>query len=192
LHTYARRLGLPPVPTEDYWRFFEARRTAPNGVFGAKIHFKQLAAVARTTQEQAALLRRFDRLISISRRNKIAQAVSWERARQTDAFSSEAQKEMGNRISPPRYDAAGIADRLAEILQGERQWDEIFQRLGCSPYRLVYEDLVADYAGTIRRALQALDLPAPSDDLRFQIERQADAINEEWIARFCRDISFAE
>jgi LPS sulfotransferase NodH len=192
LAAYEQRLGLPPVPTEDYWRFFEARRTTPNGVFGAKIQIHHLAAVAPTTQEQAALLQRFDRLIHISRRNKIAQAVSWEKAYQTQAFSSKMQKQLGDSISPPTYDAASIAERLTRVLQGEQQWEEIFQRLGWSPHRVVYEDLVADYAGTIRRTLQVLDLPVPDGDLCPQSERQADAINEEWIARFCCDISLAE
>jgi LPS sulfotransferase NodH len=190
LAAYARRLGLPPLPTEDYWRFFEARRTTPNGVFGAKIHFGQLAAVARTAQEQIALLQRFDRLVHISRRDKIAQAVSWEKARQTDAYSMGLQKQLANPISPT-YDAARIAGRLTAIQQGEQQWEEIFQRLGCSPQRVVYEDFVADYAGTIRRTLQALDLSVPEGDLRPQRERQADAINEEWIARFSRAFSSA-
>jgi LPS sulfotransferase NodH len=191
LEPYAQRLGPSPVSPEEYWRFFEARCTTSNGVFGASIHIRQLTEVATTTREQAAVLRRFDRFVCISRQNKIAQAVSWEKASQTDAYSSKMQKEMGAPVSPPAYDVARIAGRLFAILQGEQQWEKIFQRLGCSPYRVVYEDLVADYAGTIRLTLQALDLPAPDGDLRPQLERQADAINDEWIARFSRDISSA-
>jgi LPS sulfotransferase NodH len=187
LEAYAQRLGLPPVPTEDYWRFFEARHTTPNGVFGAKIHLFQLAAVLPTSQEQIALLQRFDRIICISRRARIAQAVSWEKAHQTDSWVKTPRR-MDTPVSPPKYDAASIADRLTAILRDEQKWEEIFQRLGCSPHRVLYEDLVADYAGTIRRALQALDLPAPDGDLRPIRERQGDAINEEWIARFSRDV----
>jgi LPS sulfotransferase NodH len=188
LKAYLRRSGAGSFSSSEYWRFMEARYTTPNGVFGTKLHYDQLVAVYRTTPRQVAFLRHFNDIIHISRRNKVAQAVSWAKALQTDSYTSE--------ISPLRsahYDAPLIARRLAAALTGEQSWERLFRLARRAPHRVFYEDLAGDFDGTVRRILQVMGLSAPEVELHPRLDRQGDGLNEEWIARFARDIfSLAE
>ena len=86
----------------------------------------------------------------------------------------------------PVYDVEAIEGALAHLQAGREYWSSYFARNGIEPLELTYEGLVADRESSVRSVLQLVGVeveaipPAP-------VERQASAINAEWIARFTQD-----
>jgi hypothetical protein len=72
------------------------------------------------------------------------------------------------------------------LKENDSQWQSYFQDNGIVPLVIHYEDLVADYAGTIVSVLKSLGIPnadtivVPPSRLR----RQSNARNEEWLTRY--------
>lgn len=158
-----------------------AHRTGPTGWFGLKIHWHHFEAwfLARGRSPEAFLGPA--RWLRVVRRDRLRQAVSWARALQTGRWASWQRG-----YSPPRFSARAIEARLAAIDAGESAWDAWFAGQGLRPRVVVYEDLIADWEGTLRAVLADLDvppeaqgaLPAPS------LRRQADDTTDRWIERW--------
>ena len=51
------------------------------------------------------------------------------------------------------------------------------------PTRVVYEDLVEDYEGTLLRMLEEIDVPVPENFSvpEPKMKRQADELSEDWV-----------
>jgi LPS sulfotransferase NodH len=163
-----------------------ARGTTPNGVFGAKLmwsYFGDLLARLGTTPDGPALERlraRFGPLswIHVTRRDKVAQAVSLWRAVQTRAWSAADPPE-----TEPVYDARGIAHLRDRLVEQDAAWRDWFAAKGVSAVVVEYERFAEDHAATLRDVLAHLGLeveriPDPPMD------RQGDARSDRWVARF--------
>ena len=70
--------------------------------------------------------------------------------------------------------------------QQRANWDEFFVGLRRLPTTVFYEDFVADQDGTLRGLLTALGIepPTPLFQRPLVLERQGDALNEEWVERY--------
>ena len=69
---------------QAYFNDLEARRTSPSGVFGIKRHRSQLATLwPGSAADQMDYLARFEAIVFVTRRDKVAQAISFHRANQT-------------------------------------------------------------------------------------------------------------
>lgn len=121
------------------------------------------------------------RWIRIRRDDRLRQAVSLARAFETQQWlacqpvSREAE-----------YDSALIARCEAMITAHEAGWDDYFARRGVEPLCVTYEMLAKDHDATIRRILAFLGeggVAAPPP----QLQRQADTLTEEWVARYRRE-----
>ena len=142
-----------------------ARRSS-NGWFGLKIH--------RHHHERFRGALQVDRWILITRRDRLAQAVSWARAIQTGRW---ADWQKG--LLPPVYSRSRIQRCLEQIHRDEAAWR---QELG-EVHEVVYEELVADFPGVLAATLghlglEATALPAPG------MTRQADEVSAAWVERF--------
>src|SRR4051812_10727736 len=88
--------------------------------------------------------------------------------------------------SPTTYNRELIERCIEDLAYQEQEWDQWFADHGVRPFKLAYEDLAADRAGTIQ-AIVAL-LGAEGDQRKAieipAFERQSDGTNAEWIARF--------
>jgi LPS sulfotransferase NodH len=94
-----------------------AKRTAATGVFGLKSHWPHFAKVrARLPGDMT-----FKHVIYLTRRNKIAQAVSLEIARQTKAWIS-----YHTPSSEPAYSLEAIRTALEMIEAQEAEWERYF------------------------------------------------------------------
>lgn len=118
--------------------------------------------------------------IHITRSDVVRQAVSWMRANQTGEWVAHRPTD---RLA--QYDHAAIERLVAQARRENDRWESYFAERGIDPLRIVYEDFVVDYHGTIRRLFDALgrpdlDVPPP------QIEQQADELSEEWVRRYER------
>jgi len=156
--------------------------TSPNGVFGMKAQFDQVADFVGLGRLDSLFPTRLEYLF-IQRRDKLAQAVSLARAEQTNQWMGDqpAQRE-------PQYNYFQIWSCLREINLQQKGWETYFMEKGLSPFRVVYEDLAADPEPVIRAALEFLqiDLPADFQMPRPRIPKQADALSADWAARFAR------
>jgi LPS sulfotransferase NodH len=146
------------------------QRRSGGGWFGLKLHHHHLD---RLTDP-------IDRCIFLTRRDRVAQAVSWARALQTDQWIG------GEPPQPARYSRWLIARCLSRIESGELGWEAYFRRSGVTPLRLCYEELTAAPSATVHAILAHL---AVSDTnvcaaVIPTLVQQADAISSAWIARF--------
>jgi LPS sulfotransferase NodH len=188
----------------SYLSYVVAQGSTPNGVFGLKLHYYQLADLSaqlghvdgcRGLPVDEAISTAFPgvRYIWLTRQDKARQAISYHRACQTDVWW---QIEPGAKAEPdgsprearpePRFDPAAIAalERLA--VANDAKWRSFFDRCGADPLVITYEDLAADYAGTIGRILGWLGVaePASARIRPPRLRRQADELSEAWLARY--------
>jgi LPS sulfotransferase NodH len=160
--------------------------TTPNGVFGSKLmwnYFDDLLARLGTTPETDGLVRLTERFgpprwIHVTRRDKVAQAVSLWRAVQTRAWNA-GTTERAN----PVYDRRGIDYLRAQVAADDDAWTRWFAANHVEPLRVEYEDFIASHEETVRRVLDHLDVSAdhiPDPPLA----RQGDDRSARWVARF--------
>ena len=167
--------------TEDYIEQLLARKTGPNGVFGVKAHWGQYHPVFGDTDPRRLLPNL--KLIFMSRRDHLRQAVSWVRALQTLRWQSQ-HPERPQRAA--EFDPEHIARKLARIDREEDAWRTLFARCGIEAHGILYEDLASDRSETLCEALAFIGVepPATLQVAQPTLERQADALSEQWVERY--------
>jgi len=168
-----------------------------NGVFGAKVMWNYWPRIVSTLRRLPELAEISDdlevaqtalpglKLIRISRRDRVAQAVSWAKGEQSRQFSS-IQKAANTDL---RYDFDQLATHYRHIEQGENGWDEFFESRGIQPLHVYYEDMVADFEKTMRETLKHIGCSEDFDGpFKMPLARQANALNLEWAERFRKDM----
>lgn len=121
----------------------------------------------------------------LHRRDKIRQAISFLRARQSGVWRVEHSD--ANHSEAPRFDAEAIDRYRARFIQQDAFWTQYFREGNISPLTLYYEDIVADdRSAVVRRILNYLQIAQGTDVAIHppQTIKQADAISEEWYDRY--------
>jgi LPS sulfotransferase NodH len=198
---WVKRLGIR-VPGEYLEKAIVAG-TTPNGVFGLKLHWHQIPGLIAsighaegcTPAEAAArtfdawLNRRFVKIqyLWLRRRNKIAQAISYYRAAQTNVWRVRAAMNGAGQApgAPVPFDAAAIEHNLVLVEDFDRQWLAFFNARRIRALVLIYEDLVDSYDATLGEVARFLGLQP--DRVGFapaRLAKQADAVSLEWELAF--------
>jgi trehalose 2-sulfotransferase len=179
----------------DYVAGAISQGTTPNGVFGAKIMWgyvddfvdKLHSIPGYEDRPVAELLSTvFPNLhyIWMTRRDKVRQAISFERAIQTNVWAMN--DETPPLIGELHFDFARI-DALVHLIEAhEVAWHHYFIENGITPVTVVYEEFVAAYEQTAIQILHELRVPVP-EPLQFaprRMRRQADALSEEWTQHY--------
>ncbi|MGH6893370.1 MAG: Stf0 family sulfotransferase [Dongiaceae bacterium] len=154
----------------------------PNGIYGLKSHADHFAAVAAVVDPLRALPNL--RLVSIRRRDILAQAISWLRAGQSQQFrATDRQRGV------PAYDAAAIRGFLAMLAEQRAAWDRILAAAGCAPLAIEYEGLMQDPQRHVDRVARFLGvaLPVPIVPALVTTTIQRDDLNAEWRRRFLEE-----
>jgi LPS sulfotransferase NodH len=175
------------------------RGTTSNGVFGAKLMWGYLNGFASNLRELPGcaglstpelLAHAFPDLhyVVLTRDDKVGQAISLWKALQTWNWSHNDRGEAA--AGELRYSFDAI-DHLIENLQvQEAGWRGFFAECGIEPYVVTYELLSEDYARVIgdiiefvgvKRRDRATEVSAP------RLARQADAVSENWKARYLQE-----
>ncbi len=194
---YAARYGLDASQRfTDYVRGVVKFTATSNAVFGFRLEAWDLERFVErlrhsgefgpTQAREIKLLRSaFPRLrcVQLTRDDKLRQAVSKARAMQTDLWVVAPEKGTG---VEPKFDPNLIRHCLQSSAKAEHTWAEFFERNEIRPLGITYEDLCADYEGTVRRVLDYVEIRLPRN---FSLGapktvRQADVITDDWIARF--------
>jgi trehalose 2-sulfotransferase len=189
---------------ESYLALVYRLGSTPNGVFGAKVHWNTLRwALAKFSEmprfaglDRAAILRTAFpglRVVDVTRRNRVRQAVSWARMAQDGMWVDpvgEPAPAWPPPAGPPRYDYELIAALEALIAESEAGWGHVYSELGLTPCRVVYEELCSPdgYEHTIRGVLAHLglaDYPGPIPAPRTR--RQSNELNEAWVTAYVTD-----
>lgn len=160
-----------------YFEFLHRMRTTPNGVFA----FKEVSPAAYHDYRRGNS--RPDHIVYIARRDEVYQAVSLTIAEQTAAFFS-----FQSRKRDPVYNYWEIMNAFIGICEVKRMWEDIFAEERIAPLRLVYEDIGAN---TPRRIARHIGVELLGEGQRTdapRIEKQGNGINEEWAARFRREM----
>jgi LPS sulfotransferase NodH len=194
---YARDWGVAAGDVHDFTRGMLRAGTTAGGVFALKVHWHdcmRYLARARASGyggNDADVLRAVlpaPRFVHIVRRDTVRQAVSWARALDSDAWwqvDGDSAANAAERWDPDFEKIEVLQDLLAE---GERGWRAFFAAGGIAPVEVMYEDLVADYAPTVRRVLDQLGIAHLADDGAGvpppKLRRQADAMSERWVQEY--------
>lgn len=88
---------------------------------------------------------------------------------------------------PPIYDFSQLRKFVGYLERDNESWDSYLRSQASHALEITYEQLIADYQGNVRRALDHIgafgcDVPTPP------IQKQADEINEDWVERFQTDV----
>ncbi len=171
----------------EYLRELETRKTSPNGIFGIHVHFLQLQPFFKESERLVGFLKSFDQIICMTRADKIAQAVSWWRARTTQVWEGAAYEHMSDaerdRVRLLAYSETAIAERLYAIIQQENHYRDVLTGNAIPHVEYRYEDVVADYPGVSRRILSDLGVNGVDVDDLPKTSRQG-ALDDPAIAKF--------
>lgn len=173
--------------------------TTSNGVFGSKLMWSHLADMRAFLEQLPAyaglatfdlLQKLFDepRYVWVTRRDKVRQAVSLWRALQSRSWRLEHGDGDGRPVEL-LYRFEGI-DHLVRLLTSEdAAWGEFFALNRIDVLAISYEDhLEVDAASAVQAALDHIGVSAPDGWTPGEtMQRQADALSEEWVATYHRD-----
>ncbi len=202
---WAREWGLPERSTmqkSDYEAaYLDAALRCGRGltpVFGLRLMRENVEDLSEAlglvfpglTSDKERFARAFGRTlyIHLSRADKLAQAVSYIKARQTGLWHVAPDGTEVERIGAPgepRYDAALIRGQIAAFEAYDRNWESWFASQGIVPLRIRYQALAEDSARVLADVCSALGVKAPEPgQIKPRVARLADATNEAWIARY--------
>jgi LPS sulfotransferase NodH len=161
-----------------------AEGTTDNGVFAAKLMWTHLLDLAERLgrHADAALLReRFPdpRYVHVTRRDKVAQAVSLWRAVQTRAWRAGEVTENGNAV----YHAGAIGYLAGQLSDHDDAWRTWFSANGVEPLTIVYEELAGDTHRAASAVLDHLGV-GPAEVPDPPLRRQGDDRSARWVERY--------
>jgi LPS sulfotransferase NodH len=169
--------------------------TTPNGVFGLKVmgggYLESLLGEVQSLRCDASLAETLAdafpelRLVFLTRRNKVRQAVSHWRAIQSDLWHLPRD----GRTKPPPEDAyrfEAIDTLVHDIVMREAAWQGFFDQIERQPLTIAYEDFAAAPEAVIRQVLHYLGLePDPGWRLgELPLRPIADMLSESWAQRY--------
>jgi trehalose 2-sulfotransferase len=172
--------------------------TTPNGVFASKVKWSNMPYLSETldlpperrgSPPAHHLTSLFPNLryVWVTRRDKIRQAVSLVKAKQSSQWKVLSAEPLCPAAVDYSFHLIDVA--LRGIVHDECAWEEYFTQAGITPFTVVYEDFVRNYEPTVRRLLDHLGIDLPREYV-FPVPRlhkQADAVSEEWVDRYHRD-----
>jgi LPS sulfotransferase NodH len=102
------------------------------------------------------------RYLWLTRRDKARQAISLQIALSTRewwAIDRVAPNTSERKSVDSEFDPQALVRTEAALAWDDTKWHSFFQGTGIVPFVIDYEDLVADYPGTIRSVLKWLGSP---------------------------------
>jgi trehalose 2-sulfotransferase len=176
------------------------RSATSNGISGIKLHRYQFVELAKrlaevegfeglTTGEMMSKAFPNLKYLWLTRCAKARQAISYLLAMKTGNWwimDGGRSSKSEDTIDESDFDPQAVA-RLEETLaQNDVEWQSYFEKNNISPLIVYYEDLAADYGGTVIRVLKWLGVPnADAVAVRpSRLKKQATTRNEDWLKRY--------
>ena len=132
--------------------------------FGTKMHFSQFAKFyaeqGLVTMRGEMVLRSFERLILMTRRDRILQALSNVRANQTKVWASHDPRhamQADYQFRPEHSEL--VSGTIHDFQRQENAWRSICAQLGLSYMEIYYEDLANDPPTVLAKVHEWLEFP---------------------------------
>lgn len=126
--------------------------------------------------------------VHLSRRDKLAQAISLVRAEQSGLWHLASDGSVYEGVATPQpnvYDAPRIAEVFAERIADDLAWEAFFTGHGITPVRLVYETMTANPQAALASILDALGLDAAiANSVRVGTRKMGGDSSQDWAERF--------
>jgi LPS sulfotransferase NodH len=181
LQVERERSGQSDMGMNEFLRRMERRRTSPNGVFGMKMHYSQMLGAFRAknpNENMLKMLRGFNALIWIRRRDRIGQGISQAIAMRTNVWSSEDGR--FRRVESPQIHPFECLNAMRLVCHDDAGWERVLARARLPVLQVWYEDLVSDYESQVRRVLTHLSIADAVESIPDKpLERQAGALNDQ-------------
>jgi trehalose 2-sulfotransferase len=173
----------PGTPERAFdWDAVLRAGTTPNGVFGAKVMWSHLDDLwPRLGGRRLEDLLPGLRYVRVSRRDRVAQAVSLWIAIQTQRWRDEGDDAETHE---PVYSFAAIRHLVEQLSAHERAWDDWLA--GRDAIEVPYEELAAAPADTVTALLYRLGIDGRAPDVA-RMRRQSGARSREWIERYAQE-----
>ncbi len=188
------------LTAEAYVRLASLKSRTANGVSGVKLHYFQLDALHKITEQIpsfaglspiAAMEKLLPnaRYIWLQRRDKTRQAISLQLALGTNQWWSIADVKHvpdSQNTSAPSFDPEAITGWRTILQEHDRKWLSFFRSIAARPLIIQYEDLAADYASTIRKVVEWLEVPA-AKKLAIpppRLQQQSSPLTESWLRQY--------
>ena len=195
----ANEWGLSVRDLAGYCDQLQKRTRSSNGVVGVKLmvrHLRWLAEQGMLPAEQGrlrALVESFGQvqpvIVRVSRHDKLRQAISLMKARQTGKWGSH-----GTARGEATFDEEALTRAVIDLVKMESLWDRELEASGMEPdLSFVYEEHLASPEERYRALVSLLRMvgsPDPEGAAAKQrgnersLERQADETTEAWVNRF--------
>jgi trehalose 2-sulfotransferase len=180
-----RRLKRGPVTLRRLMQELERRRTTSNGLFGLHLHLEQLRKPLQSGERSIEWMRRFDRVIMLYRRDKLAQAISLDRALQTSAWFRDEGNDTTTETSAIEVRPSRIVAHLTRLFEQEAIMRRSVEALAKPVLEIDYESLDTDFAGIWLKVTKFLDIsPVPAAAVYPTLQRMRDAASDAIVERF--------
>jgi LPS sulfotransferase NodH len=158
------------VPFAAYMTAVQRARTTADGWFGIKLQPAQLAAFAPGDRALFDFAASFHRIVVLSRRDKLGQAISGTLAQATGTWFNDGTPPALDRSRWPQLFPA-IAANLARYIEEDRRLAALGKALVRPWLRIEYEQILADGQAAFERLVDFLSV----DDDGVSLEETADA-----------------
>jgi LPS sulfotransferase NodH len=200
-HKYANQefgWGFDETDFIRYTRQMVERQTsAKTGIFGLKIFWEQFqyyldqcehpsisGGQALTPQEKVAVFFPDARFVFIRRRDKLRQAISLVKAKQSSVYIvTDKQNAPPSKPARLHYNPRMISYYLDLFAAQELLWDNFFMKSDFTHKTIWYEDFEGNYEAQVASVIEYLGLDSgPIAQPKHQ--KQADEHSEEWYRRY--------
>lgn len=208
-HKYANRdfgWGFDENDFAQYTRQMVAKQTTPkSGIFGLKIFWDQFQYYLSqceqpsisfketlTPYEKVAVFFPDLQFLFIRRRNKLRQAISMVKAKQSSAYVSLSHQDgLTKPAARFRYKPKMITYYLDLFTAQDFLWESFFMQGKINPKLVWYEDLEKQYETAVRGVMDFIGhvpkrIPQPKS------EKQADELSDAWYQRYLSDNPWIE
>lgn len=168
----------PEDPHDQLGRVLTTGATG-NGVYGVKVHPFQLEPLLDQIDPFTDLPDA--RAVWIRRRDRLGQALSWARAKQTGQHRASDPAE-----GEPRFEREFLERSWAFLELQDSFWAEHLGSRGIPTLEVSYEELSEAPQPQIDRIAEFLGVPGSvlADPSQVTVRVQRDAVTEEWRARY--------
>lgn len=183
---------LPENDLDAYIAALRKRTGSANGVVAIKLMVHHLAWLRKVGMIEGGLTELSNRfggnvvVVKLFRRDKLRQAISLVKARQTGKWGVN-----GKATAEPQFSDQQLSASIVDIVRWEALWEREFASSGITPaLDLAYEDIPGNRDESLYRIARALNLDDPKAIVarrardEVSLERQANSETEQWYERF--------
>lgn len=175
---------------ENYMAELEKRRTTTNGYFGIKIHYNQWVNVfGKNLPLSIATLKKQDRIILITRKNKTKQAISCLIAQKTNIWQIEEDEDIEyKKIDWQEKYTVEIALLIYQMIMQETSWKLLLVNNDISYLEIVYEDLIADQVNQYQKIYDYLSIPLSGKDIALPSTKRNNTGSGDFLGNYLKGI----